>query len=216
MRIERWTELPRRLPVFPLAGALLLPRGTLPLNIFEPRYCAMVEDAIRGDRAIGMVQPLNPDASESEPAVYKIGCAGRLTAYQELEDGRYIITLTGIRRFSIVTELDRTTPYRQFSVDYKDYEDDFEPEHADNANREEFLGLIRRYVDLQDYQVDWDMIENTDTETLIHASSTLAPWAPSEKQALLEAANIRDRYDILIALYKMAIAQASGTAGPLQ
>jgi Lon protease-like protein len=214
--IEDWTDLPSTLPVFPLTGALLLPRGALPLNIFEPRYRAMVEDAIKGRRVIGMVQPRVHEAETAEPPVYDIGCAGRLTAFQELEDGRYIITLTGIRRFRIVEELARTTLYRQFRVDYADYLQDFEPETAGSADREYFLKLIRQYVDIQGYNVDWNVIENTDTETLIHASSTLAPWAPSEKQALLEAPDIDRRYQTLIALYEMAIAQARGAGGSLQ
>ena len=214
-----WTDLPTTIPVFPLTGALLLPMGQLPLNIFEPRYLKMVDDALRGDRVIGMVQPLAPDDSnqgagpDDEPEVYGIGCAGRLTGWQEGEDGRNLITLTGIRRFTIAEELPRTTPYRLFRVDYSPYLNDFDPQPADTADREMFLALIRQYVDLQDYSVDWDMIENTDTETLIHASATLAPWAPSEKQALLEAPSINDRYDILIALYRMAIAEATGTGG---
>ncbi|MFN3233015.1 MAG: LON peptidase substrate-binding domain-containing protein [Alphaproteobacteria bacterium] len=216
MKLDDWTELPSRLPVFPLAGALLLPRGTLPLNIFEKRYRDMVEDVIRGDRVIGMVQPLDPESQESEPEIYDVGCAGRMTAFQEVEDGRYVVTLTGIRRFRIINELDRTTGYRQCAVDYTEFMHDFEPETADNADRDEFLQIIRQYVDVQGYQVDWDMIENTDTETLIHAGATLAPWAPSEKQALLEAPNVCDRYDVLMALYRMAVAQATGTGMQLQ
>lgn len=216
MNIDAWTDLPNRLPIFPLAGALLLPRGALPLNIFETRYRDMIDDALRGDRVIGMVQPVDPEANDAEPKVYDIGCAGRLTAFQEVEDGRYIITLTGIRRFRIMDELDRMTGYRQASVDYTEFMDDFEPETADNADRDEFLKVIRQYVDLQDFQVDWDMIENTDTETLIHAGATLAPWAPSEKQALLEAPSVGDRYDVLMTLYRMAIAHATGAGMQLQ
>jgi uncharacterized protein len=210
---NKWTELPTIIPVFPLAGALLLPMGQLPLNIFEPRYLKMVDDSLRGDRVIGMVQPREPGAPDSEPPVYNIGCAGRLTGWQEVEDGRCVITLTGIRRFTIMEELARTTPYRLFRVDYSQYEDDFEPQAADKADREEFLTLIRQYVDLQNFAVNWSMIENTDTETLIHASATLAPWAPSEKQALLEAPSVNDRYDVLIALYRMAIAHETGAGG---
>jgi Lon protease-like protein len=214
--IQDWTDLPGTVPVFPLTGALLLPRGALPLNIFEPRYRAMVEDAIKGKRVIGMVQPRAHEAGTREPPVYDIGCAGRLTAFQELEDGRYIITLTGIRRFRIVEEMARTTPYRLFRVDYAEFMQDFEPQEATSADREYFLKLIRQYVDIQGFAVDWDVIENTDTETLIHASSTLAPWAPNEKQLLLEAPDVDSRYQTLIALYEMAIAQARGAGGSLQ
>ncbi len=214
--IRDWTSLPGILPVFPLTGALLLPRGALPLNIFEPRYRAMIEDALKGERVIGMVQPRIHESEAQEPPVYDIGCAGRLTAFQELEDGRYIITLTGIRRFRIAEEMARTTPYRLFRVDYSDFMQDFEPETAAGADRDYFLRLIRQYVEIRGFNVDWNVIENTDTETLIHASSTLAPWAPSEKQALLEAPDIDRRYQTLIALYEMAIAQAGGASGPLQ
>ena len=215
MASSKWTDLPTTIPVFPLSGALLLPMGQLPLNIFEPRYLKMVDDALRGERVIGMVQPREQErqAPDDAPPVYDIGCAGRLTGWQEVEDGRCLITLTGIKRFHVAEELARTTPYRLFRVSYDGFEDDFQPEPADTANRTEFLSLIRQYVDLQDYNVYWDMIENTDTETLIHASATLAPWAPSEKQALLEARSVNDRYDVLIALYRMAIAQATGPGG---
>lgn len=213
---QSWTQLPSTIPVFPLTGALLLPRGALPLNIFEARYRAMIEDALKGKRVIGMVQPRVHESEDREPPVYDIGCAGRLTAFQELEDGRYIVTLTGIRRFRIVEELARTTPYRLFSVDYADFMGDFEPEAATVADRDYFLKLIRQYVDINGFSVDWDVIENTDTETLIHASSTLAPWEPSEKQALLEARDTDHRYQTLIALYEMAIAQAGGEGGSVQ
>jgi len=211
------TPPPSVVPVFPLAGALLLPHGQLPLNVFENRYIELIDDVLRGDRYVGMIQPR--DGSENEriddkAPLYDIGCVGRLTMFQEYDDGRYFITLTGTQRFKVEEEVLTTTPYRQLRVDYHPFEvadAHVEPEFV--ADRDHFMQLIRSYVDIRGYGVNWEMIEQTDTLTLVNAGASLAPWAPSEKQALLEARSMQDRYDTLITLYEMAVAMATGSQG---
>jgi len=208
---------PDVIPIFPLAGALLLPHGQLPLNIFESRYIQLLDDILRGSRHIGMIQPREMSDHQQVPdkaPLYDIGCVGRLTMFQEYDDGRYFITLTGIKRFRIAEEVLTTTPYRQVRADYSAFEEaDAHVEPEFTADRDRFMQLIRAYVDLQDYVVNWEMIEQTDTLTLVNAGATLAPWAPSEKQALLEATTMQDRYDTLITLYEMAVAMAAGSQG---
>ena len=216
---DRNAPLPEVIPVFPLTGALLLPHSQLPLNIFEPRYIDLIDDALRGHRLIGMVQPKeagSESALSNKPEVYDVGCVGRLAMFQEYEDGRYFITLSGISRFKILDEVLTTTAYRQFKVDYEDYEA-FDTAGAPplEADRDKFMQLIRAYVDIQGYSVNWEMIEATDTPTLVNAGAALAPWEPSEKQALLEAKDMQQRYETLVALYEMAVASAAGPHGNL-
>jgi Lon protease-like protein len=205
------------IPIFPLAGALLLPHSQLPLNVFENRYIQLIDDVLRGSRHIGMIQPREGSDHQSvadKAPLYDIGCVGRLTMFQEYEDGRYFITLTGIKRFKIIDEVLTTTPYRQVRVDYTDFEAaDAHVEPEFTPDRDRFMQLIRAYVDVQDYSVNWEMIEQTDTLTLVNAGAALAPWEPSEKQALLEAPTMQDRYDTLITLYEMAVAMAAGSQG---
>ena len=205
------------IPIFPLAGALLLPHSQLPLNVFENRYIQLIDDVLRGNRHIGMIQPREGSDHQSvsdKAPLYDIGCVGRLTMFQEYEDGRYFITLTGIKRFKIIDEVLTTTPYRQVRVDYSDFEAaDAHVEPEFTPDRDRFMQLIRAYVDVQDYSVNWEMIEQTDTLTLVNAGAALAPWEPSEKQALLEAPSMQDRYDTLITLYEMAVAMAAGSQG---
>ena len=214
---DRTAPAPDVIPIFPLAGALLLPHSQLPLNVFEPRYVNLVDDVLAGNRFIGMIQPkqgAEHERVDEKAPLYDIGCAGRLTTFQEYEDGRYFITLTGVQRFRIVEEVLTTTPYRQVKVDYDAFtEADAHVEPEFEADRDRFLQLIRAYVDLQDYSVNWEMIEQTDTLTLVNAGATLAPWEPTEKQALLEAMSMQDRYDTLITLYEMAVAMAAGSQG---
>ena len=208
---------PIAIPVFPLAGALLLPHSQLPLNVFEPRYIKLIDDVLRGTRHIGMIQPregLDHQTVPEKAPLYDIGCVGRLTMFQEYEDGRYFITLTGVKRFRIIEEVLSTTPYRQMRVDYSDFDSaDAHVEPEFTPDRDHFLQLIRAYVDAQDYEVNWEMIEQTDTLTLVNAGASLAPWEPSEKQALLEAGTMQDRYDTLVTLYEMAVAMAASSHG---
>ena len=213
-------HLPDVIPVFPLSGALLLPGSQLPLHIFEPRYRTMVTDAMKGERLIGMIQPKGAGADDDhshEPPVYKIGCVGKMTAFQEMEDGRFVITLTGVRRFRVEEELkERTTPYRLMRVSYAGFENDLVAQSVDTVDRDTLMSKIRAYVDVQGYSVKWEAIEATDSETLIDLTATLAPFEPSEKQALLEAETLNQRASIVLTLLDMAVADSKGPSGSLQ
>ena len=199
--------LPERLPLFPLTGALLLPRGQLPLNIFEPRYLQMVEHAMAGDRFIGMVQPTEHEDSVECPALYGVGCAGRITSFEELDDGRYLISLSGRSRFRIVEELAVTTLYRQARVSYLPIAAEIatpELEDAADIDRERLLMALRAYLRHEGSKVDWGGIENLDDAALVTSLAMACPFEPSEKQALLEAGSLSDRARALTTLIEMA------------
>lgn len=219
-------RLPRQLPIFPLAGVLLLPRGRLPLNIFEPRYLAMVEDALAGDRMIGMVQPTDPACRLREPAVYGTGCAGRITSFAETEDGRYIITLTGVSRFAIMRELEGQRGYRRVAADWDRFSGDLiDPLERGGArgsglgggvvggglgdgcglDRPRLLAGLKGYFKMQGLSVDWKAIDGTPDERLVTSLAMICPFSPSEKQALLETPDLPERAKLLIALVEMAI-----------
>jgi uncharacterized protein len=209
-------DLPGTIPVFPLAGAILLPRGQLPLNIFEPRYLKMVDDALRGERIIGMVQPDGDDAilasqiPDRSPPLCGVGCAGRITSFAETGDGRVVITLTGISRFRTGNELTAMTPYRQFEVSWDEYADDliagFE---QDAVSREKLLEILKEYLDTHGLQADWRAIRLSSNETLVNSLCTISPYGPREKQALLEAKTLEDRNQMLIALTEQALRELS-------
>jgi len=212
-------DLPAVIPVFPLSGALLLPRGQMPLNIFEPRYLAMVDDAIRGERIIGMIQPRRaldqPDAEDededSAPLLCDIGCIGRITAFQETGDGRVLITLTGISRFQRLEDLDCVTPYRQCRVSAEGYVTDLAPGHGeDSVNRDRLLDTFRAYLDANNMDADWESIARAGNEALVNALSMMSPYGPREKQALLEAEDLVARAEILIAMTEMVLKKGSG------
>jgi hypothetical protein len=213
-------DLPDVIPVFPLAGALLLPRGQLPLNIFEPRYLMMIDDALRsGQRLIGMIQPDSPSAeSEEHPTLYKIGCVGRLTQFTESGDGRYLIQLTGVARFRIEEELSVPTPYRQCRVSYTAFAGDFSPrEGEDEVDRESLLRALADFLKANNLKADWDGIENAPNEALVNALAMMSPYGTAEKQALLEAPDLKTRAEILVAITEMELAKnASGGETPLQ
>ena len=206
--------LPTAIPVFPLTGALLLPRGTLPLNIFEPRYLAMVRDAMAAtgaaNRMIGIIQP----RSRGEPpSLYDVGCIGRIGDYRETDDGRVLIALTGITRFRIAAELDRTTLYRQVMADYHDFADDREePDPLTAAARAGLEDVLRAYLDAQGLSADWEAVQGADDEALVTTLSGVCPFDPAEKQALLEAEDLPERAATLTAL--MAFAQGLGGGKP--
>jgi len=208
-RYRTIADLPAVIPVFPLAGALLLPHGQLPLNIFEPRYLAMVEAAMAGKRIIGMIQPRDPDDANSHPALAEVGCAGRITSYSETEDGRYLITLTGIARFRIVEERNTSTPFRQTAVDYAAYASDLDISPAEpTIARVRLIDALKPYLASRNMQTDWQSVKDAPAELLVNALSTMCPFAPAEKQALLEAPDVAKRADVLIALIEMANASA--------
>jgi Lon protease-like protein len=178
-------SLPARFPVFPLSGALLLPGGHLPLNIFEPRYLEMTRDAMRTERVIGMIQPSR--RGPQPPPLYGSGCAGKITAFRETEDGRFLITLTGMCRFRVAEELDTTTPYRQVVADFLPYRGDLEPAAPPDELRAPLLAAVRRFFDVQGIGADWQAIEQAPLAGLVTSLSMVCPFEPSEKQALLEA-----------------------------
>jgi Lon protease-like protein len=206
-------ELPDVIPVFPLRAALLLPRGEMPLNIFEPRYLAMIEDAIRGKRIIGVIQPDPETEDDDRPNLVRVGCAGRLTAFGETGDGRYMITLTGVVRFRVVEELTTTTPYRQVKADFSEFALDLAPgEGQDEVDREALLKTLKDYLTANNLEADWDGIRRAPNEALVNALAMMSPFGPREKQALLEAADLKSRAEILVAVTEMDLARARGDA----
>jgi Lon protease-like protein len=211
-------ELPEVLAVFPLSQALLLPRGQLPLNIFEPRYLAMIDDALRGARLVGMIQP-DPEANwhSLEPTLFSVGCAGRITQLAETGDGRYLVTLTGIARFKLVEELEVATPYRQCRVDYAPFLVDFSPRAGeDQVDRDGILRALRDFAETNDLQIDWSSINEAPNEALVNALSMMSPFGPKEKQALLEAHDLKGRADVLVAITEFEIARGKSASPTLQ
>ena len=213
-------DLPDVIPVFPLAGALLLPRGQMPLNIFEPRYLAMVDDALRsGQRLVGMIQPdpAHP-GPEEKPTLYQVGCVGRMTQIAESGDGRYLIQLTGIARFRIEEELTVSTPYRQCRVRFTDFIDDFTARKGeDDVDRESLLRALSDFLKANDLKADWQGIESAPNEALVNALAMMSPYGAAEKQAMLEAPDLKTRAEILIAVTEIELAKtASGGETPLQ
>jgi uncharacterized protein len=204
-------DLPQRLAVFPLSGALLLPRAELPLNIFEPRYLEMVSDALSGSRLIGMIQPVIGTEKDERPELMSVGCAGRITAYAETPDDRLLITLTGISRFTVAEELDTDTPYRQIVADFHPFGVDLVQDlGASEVNRPALLKAFRDYLNANDMNADWDQVDAASTEVLVNTLSLLAPYPSKEKQALLEAPDLKTRADVLVALTEMALARTAG------
>jgi uncharacterized protein len=212
------TDLPETLPVFPLAGALLLPRADLPLNIFEQRYLEMFSDAMSGDRVVGMIQPQNDSDEGARPNLMKIGCAGRITAYTETPDGRMLITLTGISRFSVSKELAAATPYRQVKANFKPYAVDLVMDKgASEVNRPALMTAFKDYLTANNMSADWSEINAASTEVLVNTLSLLAPYPANEKQALLEAPDLKTRAEVLVALTEMALSKTiSGKKHSLQ
>ena len=211
-------EMPGVIPVFPLPGALLLPRGQMPLNIFEPRYLAMVDDALRdGHRLIGMIQPDVAHAgSTDKPSLYKIGCVGRITQLAESGDGRYLIELTGVARFRIEEELKVATPYRQCRVTYAPFADDFVARKGENAvDRAALLAALTDFLKANDLKADWEGIERAPNEALVNALSMMSPYGTAEKQALLEAPDLKTRAEVLIAITEIELAKKN-TEGETQ
>lgn len=201
----RRTDLPETIPIFPLAGALLLPRARLPLHIFEPRYLALLDDCLKTEtRLIGMIQPRETPSGEARLAA--IGCAGRVTSFSETEDGRYMVTLTGVSRFRMRTEVEGFTPYRRAHVDWPPFARDLGSEEEDAGfDRESFLALLKRYFATRELGSDWSGIKAADTELLINSLSMLLPLPPEDKQALLEAPSLTTRRETLVTLMEFAL-----------
>lgn len=201
-----------RVPIFPLAGALLFPRTQLPLHIFEQRYRAMVRDALAADRLIAMIQPR--DTGRDPPELFEIGCIGRITTCDELEDGRFNLVLEGLTRFRIAREADVGTPYRQVDADRTGFDDESDPEPLGIAQRAELERESRRYADALGYQVDWQAVTRLDDEMLVNGVAQIAPLDVGSKQALLEAGDINDRADLLVQFMQFQRMAPGGTDGP--
>ena len=199
------------LPIFPLPGVLLLPRGQLPLNIFEPRYLAMTRDALAGDRLIGMVQPSDPHQPLSgNPPVYPTGCAGRITSFSETEDGRYLLALTGLCRFRIAEELPPKDGYRRVVPRWDEFAGDLRTVREPGFDRERLIRGLRAYFDRHQIKAEWDAIGSVPAERLITSVAMVCPFEPSEKQALLEASDLEARAQLLTAIVEMAVLDRSG------
>lgn len=213
-RYRSTADLPPVIPVFPLSGAVLLPRTRLPLNVFEPRYLAMVDAAMDQNRIIGMIQPNDPAEEKSRrPALAQVGCAGRITEYSETDDGRYLITLTGLCRFRVATEREVSTPFRQVAADYALFAGDLLQTEDPPIARDRLLRALKPYLTERAMQTDWKSVEDAPPDTLVNALAMLCPFAPGEKQALLEAPGLKERAEVLIALLEMANASATPSGG---
>jgi uncharacterized protein len=204
--------LPEVIAVFPLPGALLLPRGQMPLNIFEPHYLAMTEDALRSPhRIIGMIQPdpAHPGADQNKPNLFRIGCVGRITQFAESGDGRYLIQLTGISRFRIEQELPVSTPYRQCRVSYQPFIDDFVARKGEErVDRKAVLRALTEFLKANNLKADWEGIENAPNEALVNALAMMSPYDVAEKQAMLEAPDLKTRAEILVAVTEIELAKS--------
>jgi uncharacterized protein len=209
-------DLPQQIPFFPLRGAILLPRAGLPLNVFEPRYLAMLEDVMSGPRMLGIVQPATGDGEESPAGkvaeLRRVGCVGRVTAYQELDDGRLAIVLTGIARCTLISEVASPKLYRTFTVGFERFLTDFiVGEGEDDVDRQTLLAALKTYLEARHQRADWSAISKAATEALVNMLAIASPYGPEEKQALLEAPTLKARAEVLMALAEMEL--AAGTDG---
>jgi uncharacterized protein len=206
------SDLPASLPVFPLPAVLLLPRGEMPLNIFEPRYLQMFDEALAGDRMIGMIQPeFDSPEDAPRPPLVDIGCAGRITGFQETGDGRYLVTLTGVTRFRIAEELDVITPYRRCRPIYEEFAEDLMPGAGEDAvDRPALMKTLKAYLAANQLEADWSGIRGASNEALVNALSMMSPYGAREKQALLEAPTLKERAEILVAVTEMDLAKTRG------
>ncbi len=208
-------EIDETIALFPLSGALLLPQTQRPLTIFEKRYLTLLNDVLKADRIIGLIQPL--DTSQESPTsryaeLQKVGCLGYIRAFEEQDDNKYLIILEGLCRFDLIEELPAKKPYRQAKVSYQAYASDFDPDFgAEQVNREEFLSSMRQYAEFARFEFDWEGIKSLHTSILINICCVLSPYGANEKQALLEAPSINHRAQTLMALAEMEIGAASGT-----
>jgi len=208
-------DLPQVIPLFPLNGAILMPRAVIALNVFEPRYLNLVDDALSGERLIGMIQPAAGEEAESKPDLAHVGAAGRITGFSETDDGRYLITLTGVCRFTLGREVEAGTPYRQALVSYDDFADDLSAALGHGIDREGLLRSLKTYAALHGFDVDWNSVERAPTETIINVAAQVCPFDSMAKQALLESVTLEERARTLIALLEWDAASDQGPK-PLQ
>jgi Lon protease-like protein len=210
----RPSELPTVIPIFPLPGALLLPRRPLPLSIFEPRYLEMVDDALGGERLIGMIQPAGGEEAPDDGAeLCPVGCLGRLTQFAETGDGRCFITLIGVARFRVLEETPTNKLYREARVDYSDFATDFHEGEGESAvDRPGLLTALRKFAEANKFKVDWDDIKSASNEALVNGLSMLSPYGVKEKQALLEASDLKARAEMLVAITQMELARGESAS----
>jgi Lon protease-like protein len=202
-------EMPDTIPLFPLEGVLLLPRRPLQLTVFEPRYLAMLDDALSGERLIGVIQPSEPERPMGPPpGLYPVGCAGRIVQYTEIGDGRCFLTLMGVARFRVADELDYATPYRVVAADYAPFPEDFAEGSGEAAvDRDSLISTLRRFAEVNNVKVAWNDIKKASNEALVNGLSMMSPCGPREKQALLEAPDLRSRGDMLVAITTIGLAR---------
>jgi uncharacterized protein len=229
-RYQRPQDVPTELPVFPLRGCILLPRSGLPLNIFEPRYLAMFNEALAGNRLVALVQPARlpiapqDDASDEERqaespegsnvALRSVAGIGRIMAFQELEDGRMIVSLTGVTRCRLGNEVRTTRPYRTFSIDAVPFVDDLVAgKDEQDVPREDLLATLKRFLEMRNLKADWTSISRSGNEQLVNSLAVMSPYGPEEKQALLEAVTLKARAEMLVALAEMELASRGGSSG---
>jgi uncharacterized protein len=210
------SEMPSVIPLFPLAGALLLPRRPLQLTMFEPRYLAMLDDSLSGERLIGMIQPsAGEEASDVKPELCPIGCVGRIVQYAETGDGRCLVTMTGVARFRVINEALAITPYRQAQVDFSTFAGDFKEGEGEAAvDRASLLTALQQFAEANQFKVDWGDIKKASNEALVNGLAMMSPYGAKEKQALLEAADLKTRADILVAITQMELVR--GVDAPTQ
>jgi len=212
------SNLPQTIPLFPLKGALLLPRASLPLNIFEPRYLTMINDAMKTEhRLVGMIQPREVPQDIGNPPLHQIGCAGRLTSFSETSDGRYMISLSGVSRFRLLAQNEGFTPYIRGDVEWDSFERDLKDSDPDNAfDRTAFLATLKKYFETAQLDSDWDSLSDADEELLINSLSILCPFGNEERQALLEAVSLQNRRETMVTLMEFAMRPLEDRLGKLQ
>jgi Lon protease-like protein len=206
-----FTDLPANLPLFPLPGVVLLPRGALPLNIFEPRYLKMVDDALKGDRLIGIIQPSEDPDRVLKPSLSAVGAAGRIVSFRETDDNRYLITLSGLCRFRLTGETSGDTPYRIGNCDFSAFASDFaESSEEGDFPRDRLMAALKSYLNTRDMKADWKSVISAPPEALVNALAMTCPFEPAEKQALLEAPSFDERVSTLVAILEMARSEFGG------
>jgi Lon protease-like protein len=200
-------DMPATIPLFPLEGALLLPRRPIQLTVFEPRYLAMLDEALSGERLIGIIQPSEETANPA-PTLYPLGCAGRIVQYAEIGDGRCFLALMGVARFRLVSETPRELPYRVGVADYAPFAEDFKEGSGEaGVDREGLLATLRRYAEVNEIKIVWSDIKKASNEALVNGLSMLSPCGPKEKQALLEAPDLKARAEMLVAITTIGLAR---------
>ena len=211
-------NLPTTIPIFPLTGALVLPRARLPLNIFEPRYLQMIDDALKTDhRIIGMTQTREAPTDIGDPPLHMIGCAGRITSFTETDDGRYLVSIKGISRYKILNSNTGFTPYIKADVDWDEFERDLGAEETDDCfERNAFLHLLETYFEAQDLQTDWNSLKDASVEMLINSLSMMCPFDPEERQILLEAPTLKVRRETVATLMEFELRSSSANEGKIQ